>query len=506
MAKRYTDIPATLQVIGAIYNNPNLLDAEDKYFFHESDFTTDFHRVLFGSIYNLHALGAKQINADTIENYLAERPTKLAIYKNHHGAEYLAKIREQASFSSFDYYYNRVKKMSLLRAYDDFGIDISWLYDTDNILDVKKKQAQEDWLDKTPLEEIADVIDAKIQEIRDVYVNDISRTSSALGEGIFELLTRLDEEPDIGVPLYGPLINTVTRGARLRKFYIRSAATGVGKSRSLMADACFIACGEMWDSRNNVWTALSTKQPTLFISTELELVELQTMAMSFISGVNENHILKNTFDFGEKERVMRAAKIIQDAPLFIEYLPNFSLKDIENSIKKNIREHSTTYIFLDYIHTSIKILEEITRRSGGIKLREDNILFMISVTLKDIAGQYGVFIMSATQLNMDYQHSKTPDQNLLRGAKAIADKVDMGCIYLDVTQGDLESLEPILGKQGFETPLIKCSIYKNRGNGYKGVYLWMRSDPSTCRFEAIFATKWNYELVSIEDTKIIVEG
>ena len=29
--------------------------------------------------------------------------------------------------------------------------------------------------------------------------------------------------------------------------------------------------------------------------------------------------------------------------------------------------------------------------------------------------------MSATQLNGSYQESQTPDQNLLRGAKAIAD-------------------------------------------------------------------------------------
>lgn len=75
----------------------------------------------------------------------------------------------------------------------------------------------------------------------------------------------------------------------------------------------------------------------------------------------------------------------------------------------------------DYIHTSLKILEEITRKSGGVKLREDNILFMLSIRLKDICNKYGIFIMSATQLNMDYQQATTPDQNLLRGAKAIAD-------------------------------------------------------------------------------------
>ena len=44
----------------------------------------------------------------------------------------------------------------------------------------------------------------------------------------------------------------------------------------------------------------------------------------------------------------------------------------------------------------MKILEEITRRSGGIKLREENVLFMLSNKIKDICNEYGVFIMSAT--------------------------------------------------------------------------------------------------------------
>ncbi len=70
-------------------------------------------------------------------------------------------------------------------------------------------------------------------------------------------------------------------------------------------------------------------------------------------------------------------------------------------------------------------MEEITKRSGGVKLREDSILFMLSIRLKDICNQYGVFIESATQLNGDYVESDTPDQNLLRGAKAIADKIDV---------------------------------------------------------------------------------
>ena len=74
---------------------------------------------------------------------------------------------------------------------------------------------------------------------------------------------------------------------------------------------------------------------------------------------------------------------------------------------------------MDYIHTSLKILEEISKRTKGMTLREDNVLFMISIRLKDLCNELGVFIMSATQLNADYQESKTPDQNLLRGERKL---------------------------------------------------------------------------------------
>jgi len=63
-----------------------------------------------------------------------------------------------------------LKKFSLLRAYDNFGVDVSDVYDTDNILDIKKKQLQEEFLDNSSLEKIADMIDSKLESIRIKYV------------------------------------------------------------------------------------------------------------------------------------------------------------------------------------------------------------------------------------------------------------------------------------------------------------------------------------------------
>ena len=73
---KYVDIPSTIQVIGGIYLNPDLLDNEN-YHFTSEDFVEEFHRIIFGSIYNLHALGATAIDANTIEDYLEQRPQKL---------------------------------------------------------------------------------------------------------------------------------------------------------------------------------------------------------------------------------------------------------------------------------------------------------------------------------------------------------------------------------------------------------------------------------------------
>ena len=62
----------------------------------------------------------------------------------------------QEAMRHFDYY-NRLKKFSLLRAYDNCGIDVSDIYDIDNILDTKKKQLQEDIAnDQVSLQEYVD--------------------------------------------------------------------------------------------------------------------------------------------------------------------------------------------------------------------------------------------------------------------------------------------------------------------------------------------------------------
>ena len=181
----YIDIIAITNVIGNVFNNPKLFEAEDKYFFNEEDFVDDFHKIVFGAIFNLHQLGVSEITLNAIEDYLASRPKKKAIFDTNKGNEYLLKCAESASISTFDYYYNRMKKMTLLRSYQIIaGMDLSWLYDPDNLFDVKKKQEQEEWLDNSSLVEIANIIDDKILSIKAKCIDNSLICGIQAGEGI----------------------------------------------------------------------------------------------------------------------------------------------------------------------------------------------------------------------------------------------------------------------------------------------------------------------------------
>jgi len=503
---KYVDMTAIINVIGIVYNHPFLLDYEDKYNIVEDDFPEKVHQIIFGTIQKLWQQGVQKISLQTIADFLSSRPKNEAIYKNAKGDEWLLKASDNCKDKdSFDYYYQRMKKFTLLRAYDNFGVDVSDIYDPDNIIDAKRKQAQEEYLDSSSLVDIADRIDDKISQVRSKFIESNEGELYQAGTGIEALIEKFKEFPEVGLPLYGSMINTITRGARLKKLYLRSAATGVGKTRSMIADTCMLGCDKVYDPMEG-WVKVGAHQPTLFITTEQELEEVQTMMLAFLANVDEEHILNGKYIGDEEIRVFQAAKVLQESPVYIEELPDFSLRDIENVIKKNIRDHGVTYIMHDYIHTSLKILEEITRRSGGVKLREDNILFMLSTKLKDICNQYGVFILSATQLSGDYDHAETPDQNLLRGAKAIADKIDYGSLILKVTSEDVESLKPVLDAGHFSNPQLKISVYKNRRGRYKGIYLWCSADLSTCRINPMFATDYNYNLIKIDNVKVAVQS
>ena len=89
-------------------------------------------------------------------------------------------------------------------------------------------------------------------------------------------------------------------------------------------------------------------------------------------------------------------------------------------------------------------------------------LMMLSNQLKEIAATYNVFISTSTQVNGDgLRPEEKRDQRVLRGSKAIADKVDIGMIVEKLEPEAMEKVQSYIS-QVRRAPTHLTTIYKIR--------------------------------------------
>jgi replicative DNA helicase len=82
---KYIDTASIIQVIGCVFKTPQLLDYTDKYLITDEDFPDQFHKIVFGTIFKLHELGAEKISLNSIGDYLSSRPSSEKIYIKEKG-------------------------------------------------------------------------------------------------------------------------------------------------------------------------------------------------------------------------------------------------------------------------------------------------------------------------------------------------------------------------------------------------------------------------------------
>jgi len=272
-------------------------------------------------------------------------------------------------------------------------------------------------------------------------------------------------------------------------------------TRLAVEDICTISVRYWYDLELKEWVDTKYSQPSLFITTELEIEEIQTMIIAHVSGVNEENILNGKYFGDEEDRVNQAIKYIEQSPLWIEHIPSFNMNDIERAIKKYKMNHHIGYVFFDYIFTSAKIMTEIAQQTRGMKLREDNVLYLFVDKMKYLCNTLDIHFNTSSQLNGEYKHVKTADETILRGAKAMADKLDVGFIAMAVTEADLQGLQEAMSAFG-RKPNLVYHVYKVRRGKFVRVKLWCYVDLGTCRTTDLFLTNNNYEIMKIESTTV----
>lgn len=267
-------------------------------------------------------------------------------------------------------------------------------------------------------------------------------------------------------------------------------------------DACNLAFPIKYSAsaKNFVWYKDKEPQKVLFITTEMQPKEIQTMVLAYVSGVEEQYIKRGILNPEEEYRISQAMKIIEafNDYFILTSIENPDLNNVENLIKQHILLDDVGYVFYDYIFTSPALLQQFS--SSG--LREDVVLMMLSTKLKDIAATYDVFVSTSTQLNGDgLKFGEKRDQRMLRGSKAIADKVDVASILSKVIPEDLEQIQPYIQEFGLPTHVL--DIYKLRSGRYKNSRVWFRANLGTGERTDLFITDENNELIILNEAEII---
>lgn len=484
---------AIYNAIGAICNKPKLLTAENINLV-ANDFEETFYKSIFVAANNLIMDNPTipKITAVDIDNYLADNSKVYKIYEDNDGFNFVSSAIKNANIELFEQNYAWIKKYALLRDFNKNGFDISEIYNPEHY-DMKIQQQQIEKLEKMELSDIIEKITLKLIRIKNDWNISGNHQSYEISEGLDMLLEKLKKSPDYGYPFMNKYYNSIFRGMRFGKLMIKSAGTGVGKTRTALTDIASVACSELFDLETMTWKPNGDCYPATFISTELALDEIQTCLLAIISGVSEEVIKHSKYSDEVLKRIMKAIEILKASPITLHYIDDFSIGDIEQIIEKDVLEKDTKFVWFDYIQITPKLTRTI-QEEYGMGLREDQILQNFSSRLKNIATRYNIFVCTATQLNRNSSDRSQRDASSIRGGSALVDKCDHAIQLYKVTQQDLTAIESIINRTRL-TPNFMHIIYKNR-SGRNNMIVWTILNPGNMREKLAFITDTDYNLIT----------
>ena len=476
---------------------PELLSDVDKYQLEPTDFSQQLDKMIFSAIYNLFAGGAERIHTIDVDTYLQTNEVAKNLLEKNNGLAFIQDCEDLADPANFQLYYNKLKKINLLRDLQKNGRDISPFYCEDPL---NEKYAEiNERFEKMTATDIFNSLRGELADLENKYViNSVVEESNA-ATGIRELIKNLKETPEIGVHLQGEIFNTVCRGGRKGKLYLRSAGSGVGKTRSMVGDACQIAYPVRYDTKYQKWVYTGEPEKVLYVMTEQDPAEIQTMILAYLTGYNEDMFLYGTYKEEHMDRIMKAIDIMErykDYMLFAR-IPDPCASVIKNLFRRYSLQYNVENFFYDYIFSSPAMLNEYR----DLKLREDVCLRLLTTAIKNLAVELDAFIMSATQLSGDDdQKGGFKDFRNIRGSKAIADLADFAAIRRRPSPEELQLVADFEKRYNFKPNAI-TDVFKNRRGRWTMISIWSAVDLGTLRTVDLFVTTPDYK--PIQDFQIV---
>ena len=492
------DKNSILQLFGSLMKRPQFLSETDKYQLSLDDFYYKFDKYIFAAIENLYRGGANKIQPIDIENYLQSNGAASVIFKQNNGIEYLQDAEYLSETQNFEFYYKRLKKINLLTKLQNDGFDISEFY-IEDLTNPKALEVNKNF-EKLEIDEILDALKRKVLGLENEFTqNEVTRTESAF-TGIEDIIESAQLQTDIGIPVQGDILNEVISGARRGTLIIRSAASGTGKTRQAVGDACLIAYPFRYEPKQDKWVQIGSGCKTMFVATEQTIPEIQKMILSYLTGFNESKFRYGKFTEKENRIIRQAVWIMEQYKdnFFIVQMPAPRIDLVKNLVREQVLLHGIEYVFFDYVFICPSLLGEFK----GISLRNDEILLMFSTALKDLAVELNVCVFSSTQVNANADsNSNIRNESTIAGSRAIINKADNGMVMARPSKEELD----FFASMGKEVPNLVTDIYKIRSGEWTQVRIWSRVDLGNLRKEDLFMTDARLEIITDYEKHFIYE-
>lgn len=433
------DLDAERAVLGSILLDPRCVD-DVALALRPDDFYSDRHQKLYRHLIDMNDDG---VQVDS--TLLVDRLRKAGDFEAVGGAVAIAQLVSDVPHAAHAAYYaNIVSEKSTQRAL---------IYASSEIL----RDAYEAQIESRSL------LGAAEEKIFSILERRGTGEITEFRESLVEVMLRIDEAMKTGKAIRGLEthfhdLDDLTGGFQPAELIILAARPSMGKT----ALACNIA----------EHVAVDSNVGTLFVSLEMDKLEVTNRLLYSRAGVNGHKLRDNSISEAERAELVRTSTTMHSAPLFIDDTPSRSMMEIAAIARRLKRKNNLGLIIIDYL----QLIEPDNSRDP----RQEQVA-KIARRLKILARELHVPVLCLAQLNRQAEATKDnrPRLSHLRESGAIEQDADSVLfIHREEVYHSPEEVEAreLAGK-------AVVIVAKNRNGPVGDVNLAWRS--SVTRFESI---------------------
>ena len=380
------DLDAEMGVLGSILLMPDICD-DVALIVRPDDFYDEANRCLFEQMVAMHDSGIK---IDV--TLLVDRLKTTGQFETVGGAAYLYKVSQSVPNAAHARYYAKiVREKATLRALINASTDI--------LRDAYDAQREPKQLVSEAEQRIFSILDSRG-----------STTVSSIREILHEAMDRIEarmsgEHVSGGVETGFTDLDELTGGLHNSELIILAARPSMGKTALAMNIAEHVT--------------IELNLPTLFVSLEMSALELADRMLCSAARVNGHRLRNGTISNTDRQRLVKKASKVSEAPLFVDDSPSRTVSEIAAAARRIRRQQgSLRLIVIDYL--------QLIEPDNPSDSRQEQVA-RITRRLKGLAREADVPVLCVAQLNRQTEDSKShrPRLSHLRESGAIEQDADV---------------------------------------------------------------------------------